>query len=67
MATQTSGNATSAAEGSQPTQLPFEVIGTWDDPGIVPDAQSLIRRSGAAERLYRESAVPAASSNKPPE
>jgi AsmA protein len=55
MATQTSSDATSAREGSQPTQLPFEVIGSWDDPAIVPDAQSLIRRSGAAERLYRES------------
>jgi AsmA protein len=64
-ATQTSGDLTSAPEGSQPTQLPFEVIGSWDDPAIVPDAQSLIRRSGAAERLYRDSAVQAASPNQP--
>jgi hypothetical protein len=40
--------------------LPFDVIGSWDDPTIVPDTQSLIRRSGAAERLYRETGTQAA-------
>jgi AsmA protein len=59
------GDAKAPAE---PTQLPFEVIGSWDDPAIVPDAQSLIRRSGAAERLYRESGAQAvASPDKPAE
>jgi AsmA protein len=64
-ATQAPSDAKSAAE---PTQLPFQVIGSWDDPAIVPDAQSLIRRSGAAERLYRESgAQPASVPDKPAE
>jgi AsmA protein len=52
VATQAPNDSKSAAEL---TQLPFEVIGSWDDPAIVPDTKSLIRRSGAAERLYRES------------
>jgi hypothetical protein len=44
------------------------VIGTWDDPAIVPDAESLIRRSGAAERLYRDSGSQAAATpDKPAE
>jgi AsmA protein len=55
------------ASATEPTQLPFDVIGGWDDPAIVPDAQSLIRRSGAAERLYRDSAVQAGSPEKPAE
>ena len=58
------GIATQAIDDSkpatEPTQLPFEVNGTWEDPAIVPDTQSLIRRSGAAERLYRESGSQAA-------
>ncbi len=45
---------TEPKSAGEPSQLPFEVIGSWDDPAIVPDAQSLIRRSGAAERLYRD-------------
>jgi AsmA protein len=32
-------------------QLPFVVQGPWDDPIMLPDAQSLIRRSGAAAPL----------------
>ncbi len=31
--------------------LPFVVQGSWDDPIMLPDAQSLIRRSGAAAPL----------------
>ena len=31
--------------------LPFVVQGRWDDPIMLPDAQSLIRRSGAAAPL----------------
>ena len=31
--------------------LPFVVQGTWDDPIMLPDPQSLIRRSGAAAPL----------------
>src|SRR5436853_1534490 len=32
-------------------ELPFVVQGPWDDPVMLPDAQSLIRRSGAAAPL----------------
>jgi AsmA protein len=32
-------------------ELPFVVQGRWDDPILLPDAQSLIRRSGAAAPL----------------
>ena len=32
-------------------ELPFIVQGSWDDPVVLPDAQSLIRRSGAAAPL----------------
>ena len=47
-----------------PFQLPFVVMGTWDDPLFWPDIQMLIRRSGAAaplldavrNRLNREAA-----------
>jgi AsmA protein len=31
--------------------LPFVVRGPWDDPIMLPDPQSLIRRSGAAAPL----------------
>ncbi|GAC1331874.1 MAG: hypothetical protein NVSMB26_10730 [Beijerinckiaceae bacterium] len=61
LATQAPSAPSSSTSTSGPTQLPFEVIGGWDDPAIVPDAQSLIRRSGAAERLYRQSGTQAAS------
>jgi AsmA protein len=32
-------------------ELPFIVQGSWDDPLVLPDAQSLIQRSGAAAPL----------------
>ena len=32
-------------------ELPFMVQGAWDDPVMLPDAQSLIERSGAAQPL----------------
>lgn len=31
----------------------FDIQGSWDNPAIVPDAQSLIRRSGAARPLLQ--------------
>jgi AsmA protein len=40
----------SSASGSE-FDLPFVVQGQWDDPIMLPDAQSLIRRSGAAAPL----------------
>jgi AsmA protein len=40
----------SAAANSQ-FELPFVVQGSWDNPVVLPDAQILIRRSGAAAPL----------------
>lgn len=37
--------------GAQPFGLPFVVQGPWDDPIMLPDAEALIRRSGAAAPL----------------
>lgn len=46
------GAATLIGSGSDHTfDLPFIVRGSWDDPIILPDAQSLIRRSGSAAPL----------------
>jgi AsmA protein len=36
---------------NQEFDLPFVVQGQWDDPDMLPDVQSLIRRSGAAAPL----------------
>ena len=48
------GTAALVATGGDSTpafELPFVVQGRWDDPILLPDAQSLIRRSGAAAPL----------------
>ena len=37
--------------GAPPFELPFVVRGSWDDPIMLPDAEALIRRSGAAAPL----------------
>jgi len=37
--------------GAPPFGLPFVVQGAWDDPIMLPDAEALIRRSGAAAPL----------------
>jgi AsmA protein len=37
--------------GGAPFELPFIVQGSWDDPIMLPDAEALIRRSGAAAPL----------------
>jgi len=37
--------------GAPPFELPFIVQGSWDDPIMLPDPESLIRRSGAAAPL----------------
>jgi AsmA protein len=42
--------------GAAPFALPFMVQGPWDDPIMLPDAEALIRRSGAAAPLLN--AVP---------
>jgi AsmA protein len=39
--------------GAAPFELPFIVQGSWDDPIMLPDAEALIRRSGAAAPLLR--------------
>jgi AsmA protein len=48
------GTAALVAEpkpGAAPFELPFIVQGSWDDPIMLPDAEALIRRSGAAAPL----------------
>jgi AsmA protein len=40
-----------ASESPAAFELPFVVQGAWNDPVILPDAQLLIRRSGAAAPL----------------
>ncbi|MBX9773908.1 MAG: AsmA family protein [Xanthobacteraceae bacterium] len=46
------GTASLSAGGAVDAfQLPFVVMGTWDDPLFWPDIQLLIRRSGAAAPL----------------
>ena len=37
--------------GDKPFALPFVVQGSWDDPIMLPDAEALIRHSGAAAPL----------------
>ena len=47
--------------GAPPFELPFIVQGSWDDPIMLPDAEALIRRSGAAAPLLdavRERSAP---------
>ncbi len=39
------------ASSAPPFELPFMVQGPWEDPVMLPDAQSLIERSGAAQPL----------------
>jgi AsmA protein len=41
----------SASASADEFDLPFVVQGPWDDPIMLPDAQALIRRSGAAAPL----------------
>ena len=40
-----------SSDAASEFDLPFVVQGQWDDPIMLPDAQSLIRRSGAAAPL----------------
>jgi AsmA protein len=41
----------STGGNAKPFELPFAVQGAWDDPLLLPDAQILIQRSGAAAPL----------------
>jgi AsmA protein len=45
------GTASLVSTTLPPFELPFMVQGAWDDPIMLPDAQSLIQRSGAAQPL----------------
>jgi AsmA protein len=40
-----------AKENARPFELPFIIQGDWDDPIMLPDAEALIRLSGAAAPL----------------
>lgn len=46
------------ADGTAPFRLPFTVTGDWDQPEVEPDAEALIRRSGAAAPLLMLRAKP---------
>jgi len=41
-----------APAGRDPVTLPFEITGTFDDPLIIPDARSLMQRSGATSPFF---------------
>jgi AsmA protein len=57
------GVATLASnETANEFDLPFVVQGPWDDPIMLPDAQSLIRRSGAAAPLLESAKTRSAGS-----
>jgi len=47
----TAALASADRPGAAPFELPFVVQGSWDDPIMLPDAEALIRRSGAAAPL----------------
>ncbi|HMF22594.1 MAG TPA: AsmA family protein [Pseudolabrys sp.] len=47
----TAALAAPSRPGAAPFELPFIVQGSWDDPIMLPDAEALIRRSGAAAPL----------------
>ena len=47
----TAALVTAARSDTMPFELPFVVQGSWDDPIMLPDAEALIRRSGAAAPL----------------
>jgi AsmA protein len=47
----TAALTTADRTGGTPFELPFVVQGSWDDPLMLPDAEALIRRSGAAAPL----------------
>ena len=47
----TAGLVAAAGEGESAFELPFVIQGNWEDPIMRPDAQILIRRSGATAPL----------------
>jgi AsmA protein len=56
------------APGQDQVGLPFDIVGSFDDPQVVPDAKSLIRRSSAAAPFFdrRKVTTPAGASEPTP-
>ncbi|ACB96922.1 AsmA family protein [Beijerinckia indica] len=46
--------ANAAKSGGDRPQFRFDLVGSWDDPSLVPDVRSLIRHSNAAAPLFDE-------------
>jgi AsmA protein len=57
-------NAVNGTNGGTGITLPFEISGALEDPVLMPDARSLIRRSGAAAPFF-EPKRPAAPVGSP--
>lgn len=57
-------NAAPGTNGGTGIALPFEITGALEDPVLMPDARSLIRRSGAAAPFF-ELKRPAAPASAP--
>lgn len=57
----------SASANAKPFELPFAVQGPWDDPQLLPDAQILIQRSGAAAPLLEALRARRDATRTPPE
>jgi AsmA protein len=49
------------AEPKADSSVVLDVLGSWDDISVVPDARSLIERSGAAKALFGRERIPGAS------
>jgi AsmA protein len=50
------------AEPKAESSVVIDVLGSWDDISVVPDARSLIERSGAAKPLFGRERIPGAAS-----
>jgi AsmA protein len=60
------GTATLLRSAAPAFELPFVIRGPWSNLAVVPDAESLIRRSGAAAPLLERAARRAAPSPAEP-
>ncbi len=64
LATQPRSSSAAAAVGREPASLVLDLVGSWDDPQLSIDPESLINRSEAAAPLLRRqtpAATPAAT------
>jgi AsmA protein len=59
-------SANRAASDGKALQFGFNIAGPWDDPGVIPDAEGLIRRSDAAAPLLPSDAPAPAPAAAPP-